>query len=186
LEVLYISQTGAAGPVIGGLIGLSVARSGETTSGGKKVSSDNRLCMFFLFDEEGGGLLIWRLTRNIRMPFPTMLDEAELRSERMLRGAREKEADDGVEGGCWGCREAWVGAGDGQRRGRGTDGDGGWDARLVEERDTRCCVVVDSDDGRTRLGTDDEAVLLRCKHNKICKFRQRTSQWTTCSVGGPG
>jgi hypothetical protein len=43
------------------------------------------------------------------MPFPaddltapTMLDEAELRSERMLRWAIEKEEEEGVVGCCWG------------------------------------------------------------------------------------
>ena len=158
--MLYTSQTGATDPVRGGLVGLSVARSGETSSGGKKVSSDKLLWTFFLFIEEEGGPML-RLTRNIRIPFPADDLTAELRSERILRGAREKVADEGVEGGCcWGCRDALVGAGEGDRRGKGKEGEAGREARLVDEKDIRYCEDVDSDnEGRMRLGVDDEAVL---------------------------
>jgi hypothetical protein len=137
-------------------VGLRVGRSGETSSGGKKVSSESRLCTFFLFVAEGGGgelapRPIWRLTRNMRIPFPADDLTAEPRSERMLRGAREKEEEEGVEGGrSWGGgggrREAWVGEGEGERKGRGTDGDGGKAARLVEESDRGYCEDVESDD----------------------------------------
>jgi hypothetical protein len=117
LAVAYNSQTGAAdpgglGPPLDGLrlVGTGTL-SGEMISGAKNVSSESRLWICFLpfeLSNEDGAEdppMLERFARKIRIPFPaddltapTMLEEAELRSERMVRGAREKEEEEGVVG----------------------------------------------------------------------------------------
>lgn len=100
-----------------------------------------------------------RLVRNMRpaedLTAPTILEEAEPRSERILREVTEKEEEDGVVGCCGG--RCWAErAGEGGPKGKGEEGG---NERFVDERDWE--MGCSDEEARIRFGVDEDAGLFK-------------------------